>query len=63
MTLGFGCRCSRERVEALLRSMPENTLDELKRPNGQVDVTCQFCNQEYVFDAAELRALRGATTH
>ena len=63
MTLGFVCRCSRERVEALLRSFPEDALEEMKLPDGRVDVTCEFCNEDYAFDESELRALRGARSH
>ncbi|HET6519796.1 MAG TPA: Hsp33 family molecular chaperone [Geminicoccaceae bacterium] len=59
MTLGFGCRCNRERVEALLRSFGEDELEEMKRPDGRIDVTCEFCNEDFVFDDADLRSLRG----
>ncbi len=62
MTLGFGCRCSRERVEALLRGFGEDEIEEMKRPDGRIDVTCEFCNEGFVFDDADLRALRGAGT-
>ena len=63
MTLGFGCRCNRERVEALLRSFGEDELEEMKRPDGRIDVTCEFCNEDFVFDDADPRALRGARSH
>jgi molecular chaperone Hsp33 len=55
--LAAGCRCSAERVENVLRSMPEDELEPLK-VDGNVIVTCQFCKQDYIYDAVDLAALR-----
>ncbi|HEV7368049.1 Hsp33 family molecular chaperone HslO [Arenibaculum sp.] len=48
-----GCRCSRERVSTVLRSLPRSEIEELK-VDGQVQVTCQFCSNTYGFDDGEL---------
>jgi molecular chaperone Hsp33 len=61
--LSFGCRCTRERVEALLRMFPENELEDMKLEDGDLEVTCQFCNQSFRFDEAELAQLRRAKLH
>lgn len=61
--LSFGCRCTRERVEALLRVFPDDELEDMKLDNGDLEVTCQFCNQHFSFDEAELVRLRAARVH
>jgi molecular chaperone Hsp33 len=55
--LRFGCRCSRERVETMLRRFPEHELDDMKDDQGDVVVTCQFCNVDFRFDDAQLAQL------
>jgi molecular chaperone Hsp33 len=55
--LRFGCRCSRERVETMLRRFPEHELDDMKDDQGDVVVTCQFCNLDFRFDDAQLARL------
>jgi molecular chaperone Hsp33 len=57
--LRFGCRCSRERVETMLRSFPEHELDDMRDDDGDVVVTCQFCNIDFRFDDAQLARLHG----
>jgi molecular chaperone Hsp33 len=57
--LRFGCRCSRQRVEAMLRRFPEHDLEDMKDEQGDVVVTCQFCNVDYRFDDAQLARLHG----
>jgi molecular chaperone Hsp33 len=50
------CRCSRERIAAILRAFPADELDEMKK-EAVTTVTCEFCNTRYDFDAAELARL------
>ena len=57
--LRFGCRCSRERVETMLRRFPEHELDDMRDDDGDVVVTCQFCNIDFRFDDAQLARLHG----
>lgn len=54
--LKTGCRCSRARIETVLRSMPRDEVEEMK-VEGEVVVTCQFCNLHYRFDQAALDGL------
>ena len=60
--LRFFCSCSRERTGNALVSIGREEVEKLLAENGHVDVDCQFCNQHYHFDAAEVRALFGNTT-
>ncbi|MBL4864268.1 MAG: Hsp33 family molecular chaperone [Rhodobiaceae bacterium] len=53
-TVAFGCRCSRERIEGVLRTFDEGDLDHMT-VNGQIETKCEFCAQMYEFDPAELR--------
>jgi molecular chaperone Hsp33 len=51
--LTTGCRCSRARIERILRSLPRKEVVEMK-VEGEIIMTCQFCNEEYRFDEAAL---------
>jgi molecular chaperone Hsp33 len=53
------CRCSRERIEGVLRLFSTDELEEMRK-EGATTVTCQFCNQSYVFDEADLDRIRSA---
>lgn len=50
------CRCSRERIEDVLRSLPEEDLSELV-VDGQIGVTCEFCSTRYSFSDDDVAAL------
>jgi len=53
------CRCSRERIEGILRLFSPDELDEM-RQEGVTTVTCEFCNRSYLFDEADLDRIRAA---
>ncbi len=44
------CQCSRERVAELLKRFPSERLAEMS-DDGEVTVTCEFCNRAYSFAA------------
>jgi molecular chaperone Hsp33 len=48
------CRCSRERVEMLLKSFGAAELDDMREPDGGFTVTCEFCSTKYRFAAREI---------
>ena len=50
------CRCSRTRLEETLRSLPRAEVEDFKDGN-EIVMSCQFCNQEYRFDAAALNRI------
>jgi molecular chaperone Hsp33 len=54
--LAAQCRCSRQRVEAMLCALRPDDLDEMK-VDGRVTVTCEFCSTVYPFDDDALEAL------
>jgi len=48
------CRCSRHRVENVLKSLGEGELDDLAI-DGNLVVTCEFCNNEYRFALSDVK--------
>jgi molecular chaperone Hsp33 len=50
------CRCSRQRVESVLRALTPDEIEEMKI-DGRITVTCEFCSTLYEFDAGALEAL------
>ncbi len=50
------CRCSREKITAVLGSMGEQDIEDMK-VDGQITVTCQFCNKAEVFTEEDLKTL------
>jgi molecular chaperone Hsp33 len=55
--LVFGCRCSRERVGGMLRSLGRDEAEAAVREDGTAEVTCEFCNTRYQFDRVDLEQL------
>jgi molecular chaperone Hsp33 len=55
------CRCSRERVSSVLAVLPQAEIEEMKE-DGEVVVTCEFCNRHYRYDDAALAELYAAAT-
>ncbi|MBW7981271.1 Hsp33 family molecular chaperone HslO [Enterobacillus tribolii] len=53
----FRCTCSRERcANALLTVNPEELEDMLEK-EGNIDMHCDFCGANYVFDSADVKSL------
>lgn len=56
--LQFRCSCSRERSARALVSLGREDAEQLlAEQGGTVTVDCQFCNQHYRFDAADIAQL------
>lgn len=53
----FECRCSRERVAAMLRSLGSEEVRSVIAEQGAVTVTCEFCQRPYKFDAIDAEQL------
>ena len=47
------CRCSRERIAAMLRSFTGQERTDMIGEDGQIGVTCEFCSAYRAFDPAE----------
>ena len=53
------CRCSRERIETILRAFPADELGDMQKERITT-VTCEFCSRRYTFDADEIGRLAPA---
>ena len=47
------CRCSRERIERILRQLPVDDNAEIAK-DEEIRVTCEFCNSQYAFARDEI---------
>ncbi len=48
------CRCSRARIDGVLKSIRREELADLRDPQGLVAVTCEFCSTQYSYDESDL---------
>jgi len=55
--LSFKCGCSFERINAVLRSLGRAEVDSIVAEKGVVEVDCEFCNQNYRIEAADIDAV------
>lgn len=55
--LAFRCQCSRQKVEKVLISLGKEELDDMIK-EGQAELTCHFCADQYHFTRKELQAIR-----
>ena len=55
--VSFHCRCSPEKMKQVLTVLGEKDVQQLLQEKGHVDVRCDFCNQQYIFDAIDVTLL------
>ena len=55
--VSFHCRCSSEKMKQVLTVLGEKDVKDLLKEKGQVEVSCDFCNQQYIFDAIDITLL------
>ncbi|KTD26946.1 Hsp33 family molecular chaperone HslO [Legionella israelensis] len=55
--ISFKCRCSQDKMKQVLSILGEEEVQSLLKEKGKVVVTCDFCNQEYSFDAIDIAML------
>ena len=53
----FACRCSRERVRGMLRSLGADEVNGIVAERGEVEIGCEFCGLQYRFDAVDVGKL------
>jgi molecular chaperone Hsp33 len=53
----FECRCSRDRVANVLRSLGVDEVRSVIEEQGACTVTCEFCQKPYKFDAIDVEHL------
>ncbi|MEM9304429.1 MAG: Hsp33 family molecular chaperone HslO, partial [Pseudomonadota bacterium] len=59
LAVNFSCPCSRERVKNVLRSLDQAEIEAAAREQGDLEVSCEFCNEQYRFDAVDPLDPRG----
>ena len=52
--LRFACSCSKKRTTEMIASVGKAEIDELLKERDDVSITCEFCNQDYVFDRVDV---------
>jgi len=52
--LRFHCPCTRERVTRVLRGLGADELEAIVESRGEVEVSCEFCNEQYRFDPLDV---------
>lgn len=56
--LAFGCTCSQERVEGMLRALGRKEVEAtLEDRDGEIEVICEFCAKRYIFDRVDAERL------
>ncbi|HYN60429.1 MAG TPA: Hsp33 family molecular chaperone HslO [Rubrivivax sp.] len=53
-TARFRCSCERARVAGMLRGLGRDEVDSIVAERGEVEVGCEFCGQQYRFDAVDV---------
>ncbi len=53
----FHCRCNVAKMKQVLTVLGEADVQQLLKEKGQVDVHCEFCNQNYTFDSIDIALL------
>lgn len=53
----FACSCSRERVGRMIQGLGREEIESLLAERGDVEVGCDFCGQQYHFDAVDAARL------
>ncbi len=49
----FACSCSRERVSNMIRSLGTEEVESILAERSHVEVGCDFCGQQYRYDAVD----------
>lgn len=55
--VSFACSCSRERVGNMLVMIGAEEVKSILQEQGSVNIDCEYCRQNYVFDEADAREL------
>ncbi|MFK8256417.1 Hsp33 family molecular chaperone HslO [Erwinia sp. AnSW2-5] len=56
--VSFKCTCSRERCGDVLRTLPDEEVDQILQEDGNIDMHCDYCGNHYVYDAVDIAAIR-----
>ena len=57
ITPEYKCDCNKERIERAIISLGRQEIEDILEKEKKAEVTCYFCNKEYKFEEAELKAI------
>ncbi|HEV8691061.1 MAG TPA: Hsp33 family molecular chaperone HslO, partial [Ideonella sp.] len=57
MAPSFACSCSRDRVRSMLEGLGREEADSILAERGDIEIGCDFCGQQYHFDAVDVGEL------
>lgn len=55
--ISFQCSCSKEKMKQVLSVLGEKETKQLLQEKGEIEVSCDFCNKGYRFDAIDINLL------
>ncbi|WP_075182552.1 Hsp33 family molecular chaperone HslO [Pantoea sp. 1.19] len=58
----YRCTCSRERCGEVLKTLPQQEVDDIIAEDGEIDMHCDYCGTHYVYDAVDIAAIRNAAS-
>lgn len=53
-SVAFQCRCSEEKMKEVLTILGEEEAKELLKERDNIEVSCDFCNKHYSYDAIDI---------
>jgi molecular chaperone Hsp33 len=53
-TTRFKCRCNQEKMKQVIKTLGEEDANALLKEKGGIEISCDFCNQKYNFDAIDI---------
>ncbi len=53
----YKCLCSREYIGGILKSMGKKELEDILAEQGEIAVSCEFCEKNYVFTQSDVDAM------
>jgi len=55
--VSFKCRCNHEKMKQALTVLGEEDMLALLKERGNIEISCDFCNEQYVFDPIDITLL------
>jgi molecular chaperone Hsp33 len=55
--VNFKCRCSKQKVEGVLKMLGEQESREALDENGEIEVVCEYCGEKRLFDSVDVSRL------
>lgn len=55
LPISKGCRCTRERIQGVLRQFSFEELMDMREPDGSFKLNCAFCSKDWVIERPEER--------